>query len=103
MFSRALRNLPVSTLSSHWSMLMLTFVLIDGCEYFGFSLCRVIFCLIFANQFKTSLSKINCISIIFYFQEKKNEGTLESLTEYSIIYTRFSYFLLFLFFFFYRG
>ena len=54
--SRALRSLPDSTLSSHWLMLMLTFVLIDGCEYF---------------QFKPSLSKINCMSNMFSFQVKK--------------------------------
>ena len=40
-FSRALRRLPDSTLSSHWLILMLTFVLIDSCEYFGFSFSRV--------------------------------------------------------------
>ena len=71
MFSRASRSLPDSTLSSHWLLLMLTFVLIDGCEYVGFSLSRVRVCYIFYNQFKTSPSKINCISNIFSFQVKK--------------------------------
>ena len=36
-FFRALKRLPDSTLNSHWLMLMLTFLLIDSCEYFGFS------------------------------------------------------------------
>ena len=36
-FFRALKRLPDSTLSSHWLILMLTFLLIDSCEYFGFS------------------------------------------------------------------
>ena len=55
-------------------------MLIDRCEYFGLSFSRVRFRVIwfFDNQSKTSLSKINCIS--------------ESLTEYNIIYTQFSYF-----------
>ena len=37
MFFRTLKRLPDSTLSSHWLILMLTFLLIDSCEYFGFS------------------------------------------------------------------
>ena len=44
MFSGALRSLPDSTLSSHWLMLVLTFVLIDGCKYFGFSLSKIRVC-----------------------------------------------------------
>ena len=36
-FFRALKRLPDYTLNSHWLMLMLTFLLIDSCEYFGFS------------------------------------------------------------------
>ena len=72
---------------------MLTFVLIDRCEYFGpsFSRVRVRVSWFFDNQSKTSPSRINCISNILSFWVK-NEETLESLTEYSIIYTQFSYF-----------
>ena len=36
-FFRALKRLPDSTLSPHWLILMLTFLLIDSCEHFGFS------------------------------------------------------------------
>ena len=36
-FFRALKRLPDYTLNSHWLMLTLTFLLIDSCEYFGFS------------------------------------------------------------------
>ena len=36
-FFRALKRLPDSTLNSHWLMLILTFLLIDSCDYFGFS------------------------------------------------------------------
>ena len=59
---------------------MLTFVLIDGCEYFWFSLSRVRAGWFFDNQFKTFLSKINCISNNLSFKD-------------NIIYTPFSYFL----------
>ena len=45
-------------------MSMLTFVLIDGREYFGLSLSRVKVRWFFDNQFKTSLSRINCIGNI---------------------------------------
>ena len=48
---------------------MLTFVLIDGCEYFWFSLSRVRVGWFFDNQFKTFLSKINCISNNLSFQD----------------------------------
>ena len=39
-FSRALRKLAVSTLSSHWLIIMVTFFLIGSCDYldFGFSI-----------------------------------------------------------------
>ena len=57
-FSRAFRGLPDSTLGSYWLMLMLTFVLIDRYEYFGFSLSRIRVSWFFDNQFKTSISKI---------------------------------------------
>ena len=59
---------------------MLTFVLIDGSEYFWFSLSRVRVGWFFDNQFKTFLSKINCISNNLSFKD-------------NIIYTPFSYFL----------
>ena len=68
-------------------MFMLTFVLIDGWEYFWFSLSRVRAGWFFDNQFKTFLSKINCISNNLSFKD-------------NIIYTPFSYFLSS--FFFYR-
>ena len=76
------------------------FVLIDSCEYFGFGFSKVRFRVswFFDDYSKTSLSKINCNSNIHSFWEK-NEGTLESLIEYSIIYTHFSYFFVCLFFF----
>ena len=48
---------------------MLTFVLIDGCEYFWFSLSRVRVGWFFDNQFKTFLSKINCISNNLSFKD----------------------------------
>ena len=67
-------------------MFMLTFVLIDGCEYFWFSLSRVRVGWFFDNQFKTFLSKINCISNNLSFKD-------------NIIYTPFSYFLSSFFFF----
>ena len=35
-FSRALRRLPVSTLCSHWLIIMVTFFLIGSCHHFGF-------------------------------------------------------------------
>ena len=38
------------------------------------------------------------VTAIYTLSGKKNEGTLESLIEYSIIYTHFSYFFLCLFF-----
>ena len=65
-FFRASRRLPASPLSSQWLMSMLTFVLIDGREYFGLSLSsyRVRVRWFFDNQFKTSLSRINCIGNI---------------------------------------
>ena len=66
---------------------MLTFVLIDGCEYFWFSLSRVRVGWFFDNQFKTFLSKINCISNNLSFKD-------------NIIYTPFFIFS-FLFFFFF--
>ena len=68
-------------------------MLIDRCDYFGLSFSRVRFRVswFFDNQFKTSLSRINCISNMLPFLAK-NEETLESLTEYSIIYNQFSYF-----------
>ena len=72
-------------------MLMLNFVLIDSCEYFGFGFSRVRFRVSLFFDDYSSLSKINCNNKIHYFWEK-NEGTLESLIEYSIIYTHFSYF-----------
>ena len=52
-----------------WLLSMLTFVLIDSCEYFGLSFSRVRFRVswFFDNQSKTSLSKINCISNILSF------------------------------------
>ena len=39
-FSRALRKLAVSTLSSHWLIIVVTFFLIGSCDYldFGFSI-----------------------------------------------------------------
>ena len=61
-FFRTSRGLPDSTLGSYWLMLMLTFVLIDRHEYFGF---RVSW--FFDGQFKTSISKINCISYVLSF------------------------------------
>ena len=75
-FFRAVRRLPDSTLSCHWLMLMLTFLLIDGCENFWFSLsrarararARVRVNWFFDNQFKTFLSKINFISNNFSFK-----------------------------------
>ena len=36
-FSRASSRLSVLTLSSHWLMMMLIFVVIDSCDNFGFS------------------------------------------------------------------
>ena len=74
--------MPDLTLSSHWLMLMLNFVLIDSCEYFGFGFSRVRFrvSLFFDDYSKTLLSKINCNNKIHSFWEK-NEGTLESLIE----------------------
>ena len=39
------------------------------------------------------------VTAIYTLSGKKNEGTLESLTEYSIIKTHFSYFFVCLFFF----
>ena len=65
---------------------MLTFVLIDGSEYFWFSLSRVRVGWFFDDQFKTFLSKINCISNNLSFKD-------------NIIYTPFSYFLSSFFFF----
>ena len=38
------------------------------------------------------------VTAIYTLSGKKNEGTLESLIEYSIIYTHFSYFFVYLFF-----
>ena len=52
-------------------MLMLTFVLIDRYEYFGFSLSRIRVSWFFDNQFKTSISKINCISYVKVKVKKK--------------------------------
>ena len=98
-FSCAFRRLPDSTLSSHWLMLMLSFVLIDRYEYFGFSL----------PGFRVGLSTINSkllylkliVSAMYSLSMLKKKRIIESLTNYSIIYTHFSYFLLFLIF--YRG
>ena len=86
-FFRVARRLPDSTLSCHWLMFMLTFVLIDGCEYFWFSLSRVRVDWFFDNQFKNFLSKIHCISNNLSFKV-------------NVIYTPFSYFLSSPFFFF---
>ena len=62
-----------SYLSSHWLVLMLNFVLIDSCEYFGFGFSKVWFRVswFFDDYPKTSLSKINCNSNIHSFWEKK--------------------------------
>ena len=57
----------------YWLLLLLTFVPIDSCEYFGLSFSRVRFrvsCL-FYNQSKTSLSKINCDSDILSLSKLK--------------------------------
>ena len=61
--------MPDLTLSSHWLMLMLNFVLIDSCEYFGFGFSRVRFRVSwFLNDYsKTSLSKINFNSNVHSF------------------------------------
>ena len=52
--------------------------------------------------FSTINLKLLClkliVSAIYSLSGKKNERTLESITEYKIIYTHFSYFLLFPFF-----
>ena len=94
--------MPDLTLSSHWLVLMLDFVLIDSCEYFGFGFSKVRFRVswFFDDYSKTSLSKINCNSNIHSFWEK-NEGTLESLIEYCIIIPIFHIFSYV--YFFYRG
>ena len=52
-------------------MLMLTFVLIDRYEYFEFNLSRIRVSWFFDNQFKTSISKINCISNVLSFKVNK--------------------------------
>ena len=50
--------MPDLTLSSHWLMLMLTFVVIDSFEYFEFGFSRVRFRVswFFDDQSKTLLS-----------------------------------------------
>ena len=54
--------MPDLTLSSHWLVLMLNFVLIDSCEYFGFGFSRVRFRVSLFFDDYSSLSKINCNS-----------------------------------------
>ena len=82
-------------------MLMLNFVLIDSCEYFGFGFSRVRFkvSLFFDDYSKTSLSKINCNSKIHSFWKKKMKEPSKALLSNSIIYTYYSYFFVCLFFF----
>ena len=55
---------------------MVTFVLIDRYEYFGFSLSRIRVSWFFDNQFKTSISKINYISNVLSFKVNKVEYNL---------------------------
>ena len=91
--------MPDLTLSSHWLVLMLDFVLIDSCEYFGFGFSKVRFRVswFFDDYSKTSLSKINCNSNIHSFWEKKWRNP-RKLNWVLYNYTHFSYFFVCLFF-----
>ena len=71
-------------------MLMLTFVLIDRYEYFGFSLSRI------RVGFSTISLKLLYLKLIVSAMLRlrlRKKRIFESLTKYNIIYNHFSHFL----------